>query len=67
MERKPQTSSNDVRGGVVPPARDPDVAVTEEYAHFKALGTREALELFIQRHPKHRLAEQARQDLKLLD
>lgn len=67
MERKPQASPSDERGGVVPPARDPEVAVTQEYAHFKALGTREALELFIQRHPRHRLADQARDDLMKMD
>jgi hypothetical protein len=47
----------------LPLPRDPNIAVMEEYKLFKKRGTREALELFIARHPDHALAEQARQDI----
>jgi hypothetical protein len=46
-----------------PPARDPEIAVAEEYQIAKQRGTREALELFIARHPDSPLAEKARADL----
>ena len=47
----------------VPPARDPQLAVQEEYQLARQRGTAEALELFIARHPDNPLAEQARADL----
>lgn len=49
------------------PPPDFERAVKEEYARLKAKGTREALELFIARHPTHPLAEKAREDLRHLD
>jgi hypothetical protein len=47
----------------LPPPRDPEVAVREEYALAIARGTDEALDFFIARHSEHRLAEQARRVL----
>jgi hypothetical protein len=55
-----------VRAPVMPMARDPAVAVAEEYEAAHRKGTREALELFIARHPDDPLAEQARVELKRL-
>ena len=48
----------------MPPARNPDVAVEEEYNMARRRGTSEALELFIARHPDSSLAERARADLR---
>jgi hypothetical protein len=46
-----------------PPARDPQLAVQEEYQLARQRGTAEALELFMARHPDSPLAEKARADL----
>jgi hypothetical protein len=46
-----------------PPARDPQLAVEEEYQLARQRGTAQALELFIARHPDSPLAEKARADL----
>ena len=46
-----------------PPARDPELAVQEEYQLARQRGTAQALELFIARHPDSPLAEKARADL----
>lgn len=46
-----------------PPARDPQLAVQEEYLLARQRGTLDALELFIARHPDNPLAEKARADL----
>jgi hypothetical protein len=56
----------DGTGGVMIPPTDPQIAVEAEYRNFKAEGTRDALELFIARHPDHPLAEKAREDIKRL-
>lgn len=53
-------------GGEMIRPTDPEVVVEAEYKDFKAKGTREALELFIARHPDHPLAEKAREDIKRL-
>ena len=50
----------------MPMARDPSVAVTEEYEAARRQGTREAFELFIACHSDDPLAEQARAELKRL-
>lgn len=50
----------------MPPARDPSVAVAEEYEIARRKGTAEALELFIARHGDDPLAEKARADLRKL-
>jgi hypothetical protein len=47
-----------------PPARDPKIAVEEEYQIARQRGTVQALELFIARHPDDPLAETARADLR---
>jgi len=51
---------------VTPPARDPNIAVEEEYQIARRQGTVQSLELFIARHPDHPLAEKARADLRSL-
>ena len=42
---------------------DAEKAVTADYERLKARGTREGLELFIERHPDHPLAEKARKEI----
>ena len=54
------------RAPTVPPARDPSVAVAEEYELARKKGTAEAFELFIARHGDSLLAEKARDELKRL-
>lgn len=39
-------------------------AIAAEYARLKARGTREALELFIERHPGDPLAEEAKEEIE---
>jgi hypothetical protein len=46
-----------------PPARDPQLAVEEEYQLARQRGTVQALELFIARHPDNPRAATARADL----
>ena len=53
-------------GGIMARPSDPEKAVQAEYENLKSKGTREALELFIARHPEHPLAEQARDDIERL-
>lgn len=50
----------------MPPARDPAIAVAEEYEMARRKGTAEAFELFIARHGDDPLAEKARAELKRL-
>ncbi|MBR1194870.1 hypothetical protein JQ620_23055 [Bradyrhizobium sp. AUGA SZCCT0274] len=50
----------------MPPARDPKLAVEEEYQLARRRNTVEALELFIARHPDDPLAAKARTDLRRL-
>ena len=47
-----------------PPARDPGIAVEEEYQIARQQGTAQALELFIARHPDDPLAEKALADIR---
>ncbi|QWG15725.1 hypothetical protein KMZ29_09520 [Bradyrhizobium sediminis] len=47
-----------------PPARNPEVAVEEEYQAARQRGTAQALELFIARHPDSAYAEKARSELR---
>jgi hypothetical protein len=54
------------RAPSMPMARDPTVAVAEEYEAARRTRTREAFELFIARHGDDPLAEQARAELKRL-
>ncbi|WP_249134504.1 hypothetical protein [Bradyrhizobium japonicum] len=54
------------RGPAIPLARDPEIAVAEEYEAARRKGTREALELFIARHGDNSSAQHARVQLKRL-
>jgi hypothetical protein len=54
----------DSRENTTPPARDPKLAVEEEYQLARQQGTVQSLELFIARHPNDPLAEKARSDLR---
>ena len=54
------------RSPVMRPARDPKIAVQEEYDLARRRGTPAALELFIQRHGDDPLAETARRELQRL-
>ena len=54
------------RESTTPLARNPDIAVGEEYQIALRQGTSQALELFIARHPDDPLAEKARADLRRL-
>ncbi|QOZ78457.1 hypothetical protein XH83_25370 [Bradyrhizobium sp. CCBAU 53351] len=63
---KADDSGKAARAPSMPMARDPAVAVAEEYEAARRKGTREALELFIARHSDDPLAEQARAELKRL-
>ena len=47
-------------------ARDPEIAVIEEFTTAEKKGTRAAYELFIARHPTSALAEAARMRLEKL-
>lgn len=48
------------------PARDGNIAIREEFEAAAARNTREAYQLFIDRHPDHPLAEEARRRIGLL-
>lgn len=61
-EETPKT----VRENTTPLARDPKIAVEEEYRIALRHGTAAALQLFIARHPDDPLAEKARADLRRL-
>ena len=45
---------------------DAEKAVQADYDRLKARGTREGLELFIERHPDHALADKARAEIEKL-
>ena len=51
----------------VPPARDPQIAVEEEYAAAQAKATVEAWDLFLARHGDNRLAVAAREERARLE
>jgi hypothetical protein len=66
-----KATASDARPGTaadnaMPPARDPKLAVEEEYQMARRLNTVQSLELFIARHPDDPLAARARADLRLL-
>jgi hypothetical protein len=56
----------EIRGNTTPPARDPRLAIEEEYQLALQRNTIQALELFIARHSDDPLAEKARIDLQRL-
>lgn len=51
----------------IAPARDPNIAVREEYEAALAAGTAAALREFIDRHPDHALAARARRRLRKMN
>ena len=61
-EAKPDTAAPNT----MLPARDPQLAVEEEYQMARRLNTVQSLELFIARHPDDPLAARARADLRSL-
>jgi hypothetical protein len=61
-DAKPDTAA----ANTMPPARDPQLAVEEEYQMARRKNTVQALELFIARHPDNPLAAKARADLRSL-
>jgi hypothetical protein len=61
-DAKPDTAA----ANTMPPARDPQLAVEEEYQMARRLNTAQSLELFIARHPDDPLAARARADLRSL-
>jgi hypothetical protein len=61
---KPDRLSQVRRDGTLPPPRDPELAVREEYE--LARKSAEALALFIARHADHSLAVEARRELEQL-
>ena len=52
------------RDRTTPPARDPELAVAEEYQAARQRGTAQALELLIARHPESSYTETARAELR---
>lgn len=63
---KAAESASEMRSPTVPPARNPSVAVAEEYDAARRKDTVEAYELFIARHGDDPLAAKARDDLRRL-
>ena len=61
-DAKPGTAAENA----TPPARDPKLAVEEEYQLARRLNTVQSLELFIARHPDDPLAARARAESRLL-
>ena len=53
-------------GGIMQAGPDAEKAVQADYDRLKARGTREGLELFIERHPDHALADKARAEIEKL-
>jgi hypothetical protein len=51
-------------GGTMQKGPNAREAIAAEYARLKARGTREALELFIERHPGDPLAEEAKEEIE---
>ncbi len=52
--------------GTAAPARDGEVAIREEYEAATRKNSAAALQLFIQRHPGHKLAREAQEKMKAL-
>ena len=50
------------KSGGIAPARDGNIAIQEELDAARKAGTLEAYDLFIARHPGHRLVETARRE-----
>ena len=54
------------RSTVLPRPRDPNIAVQQELDAARRAGTRAAYDLFLERHPGHRLAKVAREEREAL-
>lgn len=68
--QQPRPVGEDRGGGHSPdhvPARDPEIAVREEFALAESRGTAEAYRLFAARHPDHALAAEARRRAEALE
>lgn len=63
MSAQAKDRSGAPREPMTPLARDPSVAVEEEYEMARKAATPQALELFIARHPDSPQAQKARADL----
>ena len=48
------------------PVQDYEIAIRSEFAHFESIGTIEAYETFIARHPDHALAVEAKRRIEVL-
>lgn len=59
-------AASDKVGGRANTARDGNIAISEEFDAAVARNTVDAFKLFIDRHPAHRLAEEAGQKMRLL-
>ncbi len=57
-------SNSQERSTEMPAPRHPDIAVQEQYDAAVAKGKKSAYTLFIQRHPKHRLARKMRRSMR---
>jgi hypothetical protein len=57
-----QVPGGRVRSTELPRPRDPDAAVRAELEAARRAGTAEAYDLFLARHPDHKLAEVARRE-----
>lgn len=66
MQSSAAAPAQSAGGDGMAPARDPDIAVQEEFDAARRRGTVEGWELFIARHPDHPLATAARQELQRL-
>lgn len=53
-------------GGIMQPPSDPEKAVRLEFEEMERRGTPQAYELFVERHPDHPLAAEARRRLEAL-
>ena len=56
----------EVKRPEIAPARDGNIAIAEELCAAREAGTLAAYDLFLARHPGHRLAEQARRERELV-
>jgi hypothetical protein len=66
MVKKFQQASSAASTNVMPPPRDPELAVREEFALAVARNSPEALAQFIERHADHPLAAEARRLLEAM-
>lgn len=60
------TAAEPVAAEAAAPARDGNIAIREEYEKAVSIDTREAYQLFIDRHPHHPLAVEGRRRIERL-